>query len=179
MTPSASLDAHFDAAYAELLRVARRHFSRATPTLDTVALVSEAYLRLQRGALLRWDGEEHVRAVAARAMRQVVCNHLRAKQQAKRRGERVALTLDRLAGPVVLGPDDVLDLDEAMRQLGALNERQAQVAEMRFFGGYTADEIAGALAVSLSTVHRDWALAALFLRRALHDPSDALAPATP
>lgn len=172
MSPS-SLDAHFDAAYAELLRIAERHFSKATPTLDTVALVSEAYLKLHRADLFRWDGQEHVRGVAARAMRQVVCNYLRAKQQVKRRGERVSLTLDRLAGPVFLGPDDLLDLDDAMGRLAALNARQAQVAEMRFFGGYTADEMAEALGVSLSTVQRDWTLAALFLRHALHDASTA------
>lgn len=167
------LDAHFDAAYAELLRIAERHFSHAAATLDTVALVSEAYLKLHRHDLFRWESGQHVRSVACSAMRQVVCNYLRGKQQDKRRGERVALTLDRLAEPALLGPADLLDLDAAMTRLGSLNERQLRVVEMRFFGGYTFDEIAEALGVSVSTVQRDWTMAALFLRCALGDARHA------
>lgn len=170
------LDRHFDVAYAELLRIATRHFSHATPTLDTVALVSEAYLKMHRAELFVWNDGQHVRAVACHAMRQVVCNYLRYKGTARRDGERVALNVDELAAPLLVGVDDLLDLDAALERLGALSPRQLQVVEMRFFGGYTLPEIADALGVGVSTAQRDWNMAMLFLRSALPRP-DGLLPA--
>ena len=95
LVTSPPLSAHYEAAYAELLRIARTHFSRATPTLDTVALVSEAYLRLQRNDLFDWSDTAHVRATACRAMRQIVCNHLRDRRALKRDGGPIVdLTLE-------------------------------------------------------------------------------------
>lgn len=161
------LNAHFDEAYAELLRIARAQFSRASDTLDTVALVSEAYLRLNRAALFRWTDGQHVRAVACRAMRQIVCNHLRSKRAGKREGLRYPITLDRLEDPRAFSPDDVLDLDAALDRLEAESPRHAEVVEMRCFGGFTLEEIAEAQGVNVRTTKRDWAAASLFLRRCL------------
>lgn len=163
----ASFDAHFDEAYTELLRIAHAQFSRASGTLDTVALVSEAYLRMHRADLFAWKDGQHVRAVACRAMRQIVCNHLRGKQRDKRGGARERVTLSRIEDPQPFRPEDVLDLDAALERLEAESPRHAEVVEMRCFGGFTLDEIAETLGVNVRTVKRDWHAAALFLRRAL------------
>ena len=176
LVTSPPLSAHYEAAYAELLRIARTHFSRATPTLDTVALVSEAYLRLQRNDLFDWSDTAHVRATACRAMRQIVCNHLRDRRALKRDGGPIVdLTLDRVSDPHAMQADDLLALDDALVHLATASPRQRTVVEMRLFGGYGMAEISDELGVSDATVQRDWRMAALFLRRSLDEDRHARA----
>ena len=183
MLPPA-FDAAYDSVYAELLRLAQRDLGRATATLDTVALVSEAYLRMQRAdsgsGVLPWHDASHVRAVACRAMRQIVCSHLRDAQRAKRGGRSALVTLDSSADERAVGfpsealtPEEVLDLDAALAALEQASARQAAVMEMRFFGGFSVEEVAESLAVSLPTVKRDTQAALLFLRRFLHEQRHA------
>lgn len=163
----ALLDHYFAEVYEELLRIAHGRLGGASPTLDTVAVVHEAYAKLRRAAV-EWEGPYHVRAVACRAMRQIVCNYLRDKRSLKRGGEGQAVTLDeRLVSGQALDEAGVLDLDGALDALEAVMPRQARVVELRFFGGYEIEEVVEVLGISSATVKRDWHAARLFLRRCM------------
>ena len=133
-------------------------------TLQTTALVHEAYLRLVTDDSVRWENRAHLIGIFARLMRQTLINRAVAKHRLKRGGnDRLQLTLEFYESRKI----DVRALNDALDELGALDSRQAQVVELRFFGGLTIQEIAKALAISPATVKREWMVAKLWLRHAL------------
>jgi RNA polymerase sigma factor (TIGR02999 family) len=166
----AALDELLPLVYEELRRQARRYM-RAQPaghTLQTTALVHEAYLRLVGQSSVEWQGRAHFFGVAAKAMRSVLVDHARARGAAKRGGSVRAITLDDAGG--VAGPQasvDVLALDEALGRLTELDPRKSRLVELRYFGGLGIEEAAAVLGVSPATVKRDWTTARAWLRREL------------
>ncbi len=162
-------DELFPLVYAELRRIAAREMRREKPgrTLQTTALVHEAYLRLLKDASLSFENRAHFLGIAARAMREILIEHARARGAQKRGGGAVRLTLDDLVAPVSSPSIDVLALDEALQRLARLDERHARVVELRYFGGLSVEETAAALELSPATVKRDWTLARAWLFREL------------
>jgi RNA polymerase sigma factor (TIGR02999 family) len=151
--------------YEELRRVAHRQLQQQGPghTLNTTALVHEAYIRLADGARLSLVDRAHFFAVAARAMRHVLIDHARKHSTAKRGGDWQQIPLDEAEISVEARADTLLALDAALSQLMDMNERLARVVECRFFGGMTDEETAAALGVTDRTVRRDWTKARLWL----------------
>jgi RNA polymerase sigma factor (TIGR02999 family) len=167
---AASLTAMMPTVYEELRRVAASylHRERVEHTLQPTALVHEAYLRLADQRQLSWQNRAHLLGVAARMMRRILTNHAIARAAARRGGENaVRLTLDDALEVYAQHGPKLLDLEEALRNLEALDPRQAQIVEMRFFGGLTVEEIAEVLAISARTVKREWAIAKRWLQREL------------
>jgi RNA polymerase sigma-70 factor, ECF subfamily len=163
----------FDALYAllydELLEAARSRL-RSAPgpaTLDTVGLVHEAYVRLAQGSEVPWTDRAHFLAVAARAMRCAVVDHLRARSAQKRGGGDIHVTLSEHAAGAPSDPHTLLVIDDALTRLAAFNDRLPRVAECRLFGGLSEEETAEALNISLRTAQRDWQRARAWLREAL------------
>ncbi|MGH7967020.1 MAG: sigma-70 family RNA polymerase sigma factor [Candidatus Binatia bacterium] len=153
--------------YGELRRMARRYMSRQAPdhTLQTTALIHEAYLKLADQSDLHWQNRAHFFAVAAQAMRQILVDHARARATHKRRPEMKGLLLD---GEAVVSAEraaEIVALDEALTALASQDQRKSQVVELRFFGGLNMEETAEVLQVSAETVKRDWRLAKLWLLR--------------
>ena len=161
-----ALDRVYPHVYEELRRIASGHLRRERPghTLHPTALVHEAYIKLS-GRGLDASSRAHFLAIAARAMRQVLVDHARRRGARKRGGEWVATTLTDSADPIALNPTELLALDAA---LDALDERQRQVVEYRFFGGLEETEIAEVLGVSERTVRRDWVKARAWLYREIY-----------
>ena len=155
--------------YAELKRVAHRQIRRERPgqTLQTTALVHEAYLRLIKDTELSFVNRVHLLAIASQAMREILVERARARQAAKRGGKDRRITLDEAMAADEPGGVDVLDLDRALEKLAEVAPEQARIVELRFFGGLTNDEIAGAVGVSVATVKRHWTLARAWLYREL------------
>jgi RNA polymerase sigma factor (TIGR02999 family) len=168
----AALDRLMPLVYDELRRLARRHLQRerSDHTLQTTALVHEAYLKLIDQDRAQWQNRAHFFAIAARAMRRILLMHARKKQAAKRGGGQPHLSLDE--GALVTGqrPEEIIALDDALSRLEAMDERLARVVECRYFGGLTIGETAEALDVSPATVKRDWRTAKAWLYRALGGP---------
>lgn len=159
------LDAAFVAAYDELRRLAA-HLRQREPgvTLDPTGLVNEAWIKLSRSPELADTSPLHFKRIAARAMRQVLVESARRRQAGKRGGpDRVAITLDDNLADAGAMAADVLQLHEALEQLGREHPRPAAVVEARFFGGLTTAEIAASLEVSEATVLRDWRAARAWL----------------
>ena len=156
--------------YGTLKEIARRQLSlrRRGTALSTTELVHEAYFKLAGRAGQDWEDRAHFCGIAANAMRQVLVDHARRRNAAKRGGGAEPITLSALhdaGGPNVV---DVLALDQALDRLGELNERLRRVVEYLFFGGMTQEEVAAVLGVSTRTVERDWLKARMFLHRELH-----------
>jgi RNA polymerase sigma factor (TIGR02999 family) len=162
----------FRVVHDELRRIARRYIARAQRghTLQTTAVVHEAYLRLAGRGGSRWQDRAHFFAVSAKAMRHILIDHARARGYAKRGGGAARVTLDEGATPPVQRTADILALDEALGRLTAAYPRRGQVVELRFFGGLTNEEIAEVLKVSPATVERDWRYARAWLFQEL-DPN--------
>lgn len=135
-------------------------------TLQPTALVHEAYMRLAGAASADWRDRAHFFAVAARAMRQVLIDHARARGAEKRGGRRERVSLEQ-NDAAELRPFDLVSLNDALTSLGELDENQARVVELRFFGGMTNDEVALVLDRSTRTVEREWRAARAWLRREL------------
>jgi RNA polymerase sigma-70 factor, ECF subfamily len=156
--------------YEELHRLAH-HFmegQRPNHTLQTTALVNEAYLRLADQTNPNWQSRAHFFAVAARAMRQILVNYAKSSRAQKRRGGVLKVELDETA---ILSPEQskaIVDLHEALERLGTLDSRKAQVVELKFFGGLNYDEIAEVLKIARMTVRRDWEFAKAWLHNELH-----------
>jgi RNA polymerase sigma-70 factor, ECF subfamily len=155
--------------YHELRRVAARHLRRQRPghTLQTSDLVNEAYMRLVDSSKVRWQNRAHFFAVSAQLMRRILVDLARERHNLKRGGGAQQVSL---AEGLAIVPErglDLLALDEALTRLQALNQRQAQIVELRYFGGLNEEETAEALKVSLRTVQRDWNLARLWLYQEL------------
>lgn len=173
-----AFDRVFDVVYEELRRLARQvRRGRASETLNTTALVHEAYLRLLPSRALGWESRGHFMGVAARAMRQVLVRAAERRTAAKRGGGAADLELkeafQRPAGEHAgrVEPEQLLVLDEALDRLEGMSPRQARVVECRFFAGLSVEETADALDVSAPTVKRDWRAARAWLARELapHD----------
>ena len=157
-----ALGAAYAAVYEELKRAARAQLRRMRDNFQTTALVHEAYLKLGGGQLAAQD-RNHLLALSARAMRQVLVDDARARKADKRGGGQDALTLTASLGGVEKVAVDVLALDELLASLHTLDERAAQIVELRYFGGYEEAEIAQMLGLSDRTVRRDWRKARAFL----------------
>ena len=156
--------------YEELRHLAHRHMGGQRPghTLQTTALVNEAYLRLADQTNPSWQGRAHFFAVAARAMRQILVSYARSDRAQKRGGGTVKVELDQAA---LVSPEEskeIVDLHEALERLTTLDSRKVQVVELKYFGGLTYDEIAEVLKISRVTVRRDWKFARAWLYKELH-----------
>ncbi|MEL6703628.1 MAG: ECF-type sigma factor [Bacteroidota bacterium] len=164
-----AVDAVLPLVYNELETMARQRLRRERDghTLDTAALVHEAYLKLVDQTRADWQSRSHFLGVASVAMRRILVNYARDRRAAKRGGDEVAGTLHDDAVGRVARSEDLLALDEALDRLAALDERSARVVEMWFFGGLEQREIAGVLGVSEKTVRRDWQAAKAWLSHAL------------
>lgn len=170
-----ALDDLLPLVYEDLKRIARNHLraERDGHTLDTTALVHEAYLNLAGGSLSVRD-RAHFFAVASRVMRHVLVDHARARLAAKRGGGHVHVTLT----PEAAAPPDrsleILALNRAIERLAERDERLARVVECKVFGGMTTKETSAAVGVAVRTVEKDWTLAKAFLHRELHPERDAI-----
>jgi len=156
--------------YEELRRLAHHYMEAQRPnhTLQTTALVNEAYLRLADQTNPRWQSRAHFFAVAARAMRQIVVDYARSQRSQKRGGRALKVELDEAA---IVSPEqskEIVDLHEALERLATLDSRKAQVVELKYFGGLNYDEMAEVLKISRVTVRRDWEFAKLWLYTELH-----------
>jgi RNA polymerase sigma factor (TIGR02999 family) len=151
----------------ELHRLARHFMRRENPghTLQTTALVNEAYFKLVDQRSVRWQNRAHFFAIAAQIMRRILLNYARDRHRAKRGGHAVQVSLSEVA---VIGEErsaELIALDEALERLAEFDERKARVVELRHFGGLTAAEVAEVLGVSVITVERDWRAAKAWLAR--------------
>jgi len=165
---AAALDKLMPLVHGELRRLAKRYIGRHQPgrTLQTTALIHEAYLRLVSQPK-RWHNRSHFFAVAAQAMRHILVDYARSRRSAKRGSGERALSLDEAAFVTDERAAELVALDEALNELAALHPRQSRVVECRFFGGLTAEETAVVLQVSPDTITRDWRMARAWLQRAL------------
>ena len=155
--------------YDELRRLAAAQVARERPgqTLQTTALVHEAYLRLVGPQDPGWNGRGHFFAAAAEAMRRILVNHARDRHRLKRGGGRVRLELLDQAGSLAEDPDLVLSLDELLTRLGEEDATAARVAHLHLFGGLSVEETGAALEVSRAVAYRNWKYARAWLRDAL------------
>jgi len=134
-------------------------------SLQTSALINEAYLRLAGSAPVAWENRTHFFAIAARMMRRILVDHARARRSLRRGGEDRPVALDERYLVAAEPPRDLVALDDALAALSELDARKARVVELRFFGGLSVKETADVLAVSPQTVMRDWTLAKVWLLR--------------
>jgi RNA polymerase sigma factor (TIGR02999 family) len=153
--------------YDELHRLAAHYMRHERPghTLQTTALVNEAYLRLVRQREHNWQNRAHFFGLAAGLMRRILVDHARSHKRSKRGGDVGLVPLDEA---MVFSPQqslELIELDEAMNRLAQAHPRQQRIVEMRFFGGLSIEEIAEALAISPKTVKRDWSVARAWLHR--------------
>jgi RNA polymerase sigma factor (sigma-70 family) len=174
--------------YQELRSLAQRHLrrERSNHTIQRTALVNEAFVRLVNQQSVDWQSRAHFFGLASNLMRRILVDHARARLASKRGGGVEAVSLDEIVNPAdpqdtaSPGPryaepgqvdgetdEDVAAIDEALTRLGALDERQAKIVEMRYFGGLTIEETAAAIGISDATVKREWTLARAWLRREL------------
>jgi len=161
-----SADAVADELHAELRRRARAHLrgERRGHSLSPTDLVHEIYLRVAQQQS-EWSNRVQFYATVSRMMRRVLVDHARAKRRLKRSALRIELGEN--SASISPSPVDVLDVDAAIRELSVEHERQAHLVELRFFGGLTLDEAAGALSISLPTANRDWHFARAWMARRL------------
>ena len=165
----AALERLLPVVYEELRRLARRHMRRehAGHTLQTTALVHEAYLRLVNQRDVRWQNRAHFFAAAAQLMRRILIDHARGRHRLRRGGGAQKVSLAEAADLFQKPAIDLLVLDEALKNLAEVDERQGRIVELRFFGGLSVEETAEVLKISPSTVRKDWTFAKAFLHRAM------------
>ncbi|HWB10858.1 MAG TPA: sigma-70 family RNA polymerase sigma factor [Pirellulales bacterium] len=161
--------------YDELRRVAARYLRREAPgnTLQPTALVHEAFVKLAGQQRVDWQGRTHVLAIGAKAMRRILVDHAKRKRRVKRGGGLNRIQLDEATALSPERDEDLLAVDEALDKLAAIDERQATIVELRFFGGMTVEEVAQTLGISKRTVESEWTMVRAWLRRELakDDPS--------
>ncbi len=164
-----ALDKLMPIVYEELHRQAARYLKheRQDHTLQTTALVHEAYVRLIDQAGVRWQNRAHFYAIAAEMMRRILVDHARRRRAAKRGGDAVKVTLNEAVQADSEQNLDLIAVDEALNKLAGLDQQQARVVELRFFGGLNVDETAEVLGISERTVKRDWRVAKAWIRREL------------
>jgi len=165
----AALDKLMPLVYDELRRMAKRYMGQQPHghTLQTTALIHEAYLRLVGQAEKQWENRAHFFAVAAQAMRHILVDYARSRHSAKRGGEARAVSLEEAAVVSQERTAELVALDDALKELAALSPRQSRVVELRYFGGLSVEETAEVLKVSPDTVMRDWSLAKAWLHHTL------------
>jgi RNA polymerase sigma factor (TIGR02999 family) len=164
-----ALDRLMPIVYEELRRQAARYLRReqAGHTLQTTALIHEAYVRLVDQRNVQWQNRAHFFGIAAQLMRRILVDHARTKKRAKRGGSDIRVSLTE-ATVAVKGQDlDVVAVDEALQRLAAIDEQQSRVVELRFFSGLTVEETAEVMGISPATVKRDWSMAKAWLHREL------------
>ena len=164
---SEALDKLLPLVERELHRLAHRYMSRERPghTLQTTALVNEAYLRLIDQREVRWQNRAHFFAIAAQMMRRILIDHARKLAYAKRGGGGRRISLDEVAVLTEERATELVALDEALESLAKIDERKARVVELRYFGGMSVEETAETLKVSPDTVTREWRRARAWLRK--------------
>lgn len=165
-----ALDKLMPFVYDELHRQAARFLrrERSDHTLQTTALIHETYLKLIDQRKVTWEGRTHFFAIAANLMRRILVDYARSKKRDKRGGDLVLLPLEEAA--LIVNKEkniDLIALDEALTKLGMIDERQARVVELRYFGDLTLEETAEALGISRSTAADEWAVAKAWLHREL------------
>jgi RNA polymerase sigma factor (TIGR02999 family) len=165
----AALDELYPLVYDELHRLARRYMSRERKghTLQTTALINEAYVRLIDQRNVQWANRSHFFAISAQIMRRILIDHARRHAYAKRGGGARQVSLDETATVIHEDLAEFLRLDEALKSLAELDPRRSQVVELKYFGGLNNDEIAGVLKISKNTVIRDWNMARAWLHSQL------------
>ncbi len=174
-----ALDALVPLVYDELRRLAHHYLrqERSDHILQSTALVHEAYLRLAGQHPPEWQNRAHFFGIAARIMRQILVEHARGRDAAKRGGQACRLTLDAaIALPTQLDVD-VVELDKALTGLAELDPQQSRIVELRFFGGLTIEDTSEVLGISPATVKRDWVTARAWLFRAMTGETTGEAPA--
>ncbi|MEJ2185328.1 MAG: sigma-70 family RNA polymerase sigma factor [Gemmatimonadota bacterium] len=164
-----ALDQLIPAVYGELRRIAHGQLrnERQGHTLNTTALVHEAYLKLVNVREVEWNDRAHFFAMSARLMRRILIDYARTRKRAKRGGDAVRITLEDVGELPIERADELLDLEDALTRLEAMNERQCRVVECRCFAGLSVEETAEALGTSPATVKRDWAFSRAWLNREL------------
>jgi len=166
-----ALDQLMPIVYDELRLQAARYLRReqAGHTLQTTALIHEAYVRLVDQRNVQWQNRAHFFGIAAQLMRRILVDHARTKKRVKRGGSNVRVSLGD-ATVAVKGQDlDVVALDEALDRLARIDEQQSRVVELRFFSGLTVEETAEVMGISTATVKRDWSMAKAWLHRELSE----------
>jgi len=169
----AALDQLMPLVYDELRRLAKRYMNRENPghTLQTTALVNEAYLRLIDQGNVEWQNRAHFFAIAAQIMRHLLVDHARSQHFAKRGGGAHQVSLDEALVVTEGREADLLALDEALDRLAAFDRRKSQIVELRYFGGLSTEETAEVLGVSEITIKREWLKAKAWLYRELSQSS--------
>jgi RNA polymerase sigma factor (TIGR02999 family) len=170
-----SLQALIPLVYDEMRRLARSCLRRERPdhTLQSTALVHEAYLRLSGNAPPVWQNRAHFFGIAAHVMREILVEHARNHNANKRGGGAVKLALEDVNEPMALPDLDILALDDALKELARIDPQQSRVVELRFFAGLSIEETAEVLGISISTVKRDWNTARFWLFRELDRTASA------
>jgi RNA polymerase sigma-70 factor (ECF subfamily) len=165
----AALDQLVPLVYPELRRLAKRRMDRESPahTLQTSALINEAYLKLVDQQNVKWENRAHFFAVAAQVMRHILVDHARTRNYAKRGGGTPKLPLDEAAALTAQRGKELIALDDALRDLAVLDERKSQIIELRFFGGLSLEETAEVMKISQSTVQREWRAAKAWLHHTM------------
>ena len=167
-----ALDRLMPLVYDELHLIATRHLARERRerTLQTTALVNEAYMKLVAQRKVDWQNRSHFFALAARLMRRIILDDARRRQREKRGGDAVLVPIDdvEISTPSrAVDAVDVLELDRALTDLEAIDADQSRIVELRFYGGLTIEETAEVMGVSIATIKREWAMAKGWLFRAL------------
>jgi len=160
---------------AELRHLAGRYMRRENPgnTLQTSALVNEAYLRLIDQKNVRWQNRAHFFGIAAQLMRRILIDHARKAHYQKRGGGAIKVSLAETAAVTEARAAELLAVDEALGKLAAMDARKGRIVELRFFGGLTEEETAEVMGISLPTAQREWRAAKAWLRRMLTDIKDS------
>jgi RNA polymerase sigma factor (TIGR02999 family) len=170
-----ALDRLLPIVYSELRNLAHGRMRAESPglaTLQTTALINEAYVRLVDCAKVPWQNRTHFYALCARLMRRILVDRARARRADKRGGNHRPIALGDWHGSVPARDEEVLALHEALERLGEADARKAEVVELRYFGGLTVEETAEALGMSSETVVRDWKVARMWLRRELRSSEE-------
>ena len=159
----------FSVVYSELRGLAGAYFrhQRVDHTLQPTALVNEAFIKLTDQSGVEWQNRAHFLAVAARAMRQILIDHARARAAEKRGGDLCRVTMGAAVTPIADTDPELLDLDDALQRLAAMDQRQSKIVELRFFGGMTVEEVAHVMKVSKTTVEAEWRMARAWIRKEL------------
>lgn len=162
-----ALNQIYDLVFDELHRLAHHYMSRENPgnVMQTTALVNEAYLRLANARDLDWKDRAHFFAVSANVMRRILIDGARARRADRRGGKDIQVALDDAPEVSTQNDPDLIALDDALKELAKVNERQSRVVELRYFGGLSVEEAAEVLGVSADTVMRDWRFAKAWLKR--------------
>jgi RNA polymerase sigma-70 factor (ECF subfamily) len=166
-----ALDELYPLVYDELHRLARRYMSRERKghTLQTTALINEAYVRLVDQKNVHWANRSHFFAISAQIMRRILIDHARRHAYAKRGGGAQQVSLEEVAAITPNPSRELVRLDEALKSLAEMDPRRSQVVELRYFGGLSNEEIAGVLNISANTVTRDWNMARAWLYHQLSE----------